>query len=581
VKAFPRSPTEIFGYHLRYVVPLFQRPYVWTKDDQWEPLWQDVQAIAERLVDLPPQPFGSPEVPPHFLGAIVVEQQRGAVGFIATWHVVDGQQRLTTLQLLLDAAQEVVERQGADMDAQALRVLVLNEPNIAQHPYEVFKVWPTDRDQDAFRAAMDNATSVPPDLRSSRIVQAHDFFTNAIEEWAVIKDDPSETSRRLNSLVRALRDHLRVVVIDLEPGDNAQVIFETLNHRGSRLLAADLIKNLIFQRAQAEGADVAGLYKAHWRELDNDYWRQLVAQGRLYRPRIDVFLNYWLTMKLTKDVPADRVFTEFRDSLLSGGTSVQEIIKEISRDAAIYASFDSLPAGSVEATFFYRVVRALDSGVVTPVMLWLLRLPGDVLSLEQRRLALKSLENWLARRTLVRLTGKNINQVILELLKQLDEGNPSQAGTVVEDFLNSQTAPSRLWPDDQMVRASLSELSFYKALVRPRVRMFLEAIEDQMRKGTLGEGQPCPRNLTVEHVMPQGWREHWNTPEVDPIEALKRDQRVQRLGNLTLVTGTHNSALSNRPWIASAERGKRDYLLGHSQLSLNSTIVKDHPRRMD
>src|SRR5690348_15407571 len=97
------TPADIFGYHVRYVVPLFQRPYVWNRRDQWEPLWDDVRAVAQRLLDGPP----SRRVPPHFLGAIVVEQAPTTVGSVAVYHVIDGQQRLTTLQLLLDAARLV------------------------------------------------------------------------------------------------------------------------------------------------------------------------------------------------------------------------------------------------------------------------------------------------------------------------------------------------------------------------------------------------------------------------------------------------------------------------------------------
>ncbi len=170
------SPAGLFGSHVRYVVPLFQRPYVWTRDDQWNPLWEDIRALTEQLMDTAADPYGGLPVPPHFLGAIVLDQQRIPAGFIAMRHVVDGQQRLTTLQLLLDAAQSVVEKHGAPMDAQALRVLVLNDAAIAQHPDQVYKVWPTDRDQDAFRAAMDDDSEVGVSQAETRIALAHSFF---------------------------------------------------------------------------------------------------------------------------------------------------------------------------------------------------------------------------------------------------------------------------------------------------------------------------------------------------------------------------------------------------------------------
>jgi hypothetical protein len=167
------------------------------------------------------------------VGAIVLDQQLTPSAYIGVRQVIDGQQRLTTLQIVLDAAQWVVEQVGHPMDAQALRVLVLNDINIAQTPDEVFKVWPTDRDQAAFRAAMNNDAAVPPELASSRIAKAHAFFLAQIHEWANA-EGPDNVKDRLHVLVLALREYLKIVVIDLEPGDNAQVIFETLNHCGPR-----------------------------------------------------------------------------------------------------------------------------------------------------------------------------------------------------------------------------------------------------------------------------------------------------------------------------------------------------------
>ena len=576
MKAHTRSPAEIFGYHLRYVVPLFQRPYVWNEKDQWDPLWGDVRTLADRLLDTAPQLFGAPPVPPHFLGAIVVEQQAGVVGFISVWHVVDGQQRLTTLQLLLDAAQEVVETYGVEMDAQALRVLVLNEPTITQHHDEVYKVWPTDRDQDAFRAAMDDATVISPALAGTKIAQAHAFFAAQITEWADVTGDSNVVRLRLNALVRALRDHLKVVVIDLEPGDNAQVIFETLNHRGSPLLAADLVKNLIFQVAQAQQLDVLTIYRQHWRPLDGDRWRELIAQGRLYRPRIDVFLNYWLTMRLLHEVPSDRVFADFRDDVAAKSADIGALISEIASDAAVFGKLDELAAESVEGLFYYRVIRALDTAAVTPVLLWLLRWQETELPAEQRHRALRAIESWLVRRALARLTGKGVNLVILDLLKRLNETGPARAGEQTEAFLVGQSADARLWPDDEIVRASLAREPLYTALLRPRLRMILEALENDLRTD-YGEGQPCPRGLTIEHVMPQGWREYWPLIVEDDAEALHRDQRIQRIGNLTLVSGKLNQGMSNRPWIKSDGKDKRCYLLEHSDLKLNAKIVADHP----
>ncbi|MEH1014226.1 DUF262 domain-containing protein [Micromonospora sp. CPCC 206060] len=583
------TPTAIFGYHVRHVVPLFQRPYVWNQVDQWAPLWEDVRAVAEQLLPAPTG-FGGPQVIPHFLGAIVLDEPFASSGYIMARHVIDGQQRLTTLQLLLNAAHRVATQYGASMDAQALRILVRNEPVISQDQDEVFKVWPTDRDQDAFRAAMTSGKPapsaggpvLPAELADATVVRAHAYFVRAVEDWAEVTGDPDKAAARIRALAQALREHLKLVVIDLEPGDNAQVIFETLNHRGAPLLAADLIKNLVFQVALTQGLDVTGLYQQWWRDLDTDYWRQKVARGRQYVPRIDIFVNYWLIMRTAREVPSDRIFVAFREHLHDGQPELAVLLAELSQDARNYASLDSWSADSAVGRFRYRVLQALDSAVVTPILLWLLRWPADVLSPDQRDKALGVLESWLIRRAICRLTSKDINRLMLELLRELRTCGPSAAGDVTERFLLAQQADSRFWPTDAQVMEALETAPLYKALLRARLRMLIEAIEDH-RRTEKSEHSWCPRNLTVEHLMPQAWREHWSAG-VDEAAAVDRDLLIHTLGNLTLVTSKLNPALSNRPWTdqEAQERGlgatgKRTELLKHTTLKLNADLVLGAP----
>lgn len=584
MKADAHTPGGIFGNQIRYVIPLYQRPYVWTKDEQWEPLWSDVRTLAER-VQHAPSGYGVPPVSPHFLGAIVIDQVPSAVTHIGTRHVIDGQQRLTSLQLLLDAAQVVVAELGRPMDAEALRGLVSNNSAIAIDPDHVFKVWPTDRDQEAFRSAMHDDLTPTGDAAKTRIAMAHAYFEAAIRDWAT--QDAEHAEERLAALTSALANYLRLVVIDLEPGDNAQVIFETLNHRGAPLLAADLIKNLVFQIAEAQGLDGRKLYENYWRELDGDYWRQMVAQGRLYRPRIDVFMHRWLVMSLQREVQVDRVFTEFRDSVaLAPGADIEGILREISTDAAVHKSWSSLPVGSVAELFHYRVLNALDTKVMAPVFLWLTRFSAEQMPPEQQEKALGCIESWLVRRAMARVTTKDYNNVVIDMLKELVTAGPSVAGDTVETFLGSSSAESRFWPDNDRVSISLVTDPIYNSMTRARVRMLLEALEDASRTH-LGEGQPAPRKLTIEHVMPKSWKSYWGSDvKGDPERARERDRLVHTLGNLSLVTGRLNPTLSNRPWTgieaatySLGNTGKRDYLLEHSDLKLNAQLVHQHPDR--
>lgn len=580
MKADTHTPFAIFSQPIRYVVPLFQRPYVWNLKDQWEPLWLDVCSVAQRILDGHGSTPPAREVAPHFLGAIVLDAPFNPTGYVFVRHIVDGQQRLTTLQLLMDAAQEVMEKYGDEQDAQALRLLVLNDERLAKGD-DAFKVWPTDRDQQAFRAAMDNGAAVSKELMGSRIAQAHTFFADEITEWALCEGDDA-TSRRLAALGTALRNHLKLVVIDLEQGDNAQVIFETLNHRGAPLLAADLVKNFLFQTvAEVQGStdeSIEELYRLYWRELDNDYWRAPIAQGRLFRPRIDVFLNYWLTMTLLDEIATDRIFTEFRDFVLRDHPPIAELLSRLSHDAAVYAGIEQLPATSVEGVFYYRVLKAMDTGAVGPLLLWLLTHDESELPIPQRQKALRAIESWMVRRAVCRLSAKDINRMVLDILKRLVKSGPQNAGDTVEEFLNEQTAESRFWPTDSQVRSALAQEPLYRSLSRPRMRMLLEALEDNLRHPK-SEDACCPKALTVEHVMPRGWREYWGDDIAgDALAEQARDNLVHTLGNLTLVGGRLNTTLSNRPWLSREEgkKGKYDYLLSHATLNLNGELLEQH-----
>jgi hypothetical protein len=213
---------------------------------------------------------------------------------------------------------------------------------------------------------------------------------------------------------------------------------------------------------------------------------------------------------------------------------------------------------------------------VTPLLLWLLRWPEATLPAAERGRALQAVESWLVRRTLARLTSKDINRALLELLKALNDAGPASAGSTAEAFFAAQTADSRLWPDDALVTQRLAAASVYTAITRTRLRMILEALEDDLRS-SYGEGQPAPHGLTVEHILPQTWKTNWPLDTDDPTLVAAREARVHRLGNLTLVSGKLNPALSNRPWTASDGKGKRDFLLQHSNLKLNAKVVAEHP----
>lgn len=162
--------------------------------------------------------------PPRLVSsALVLQQQPVGTVEIEQRHVIDGQQRFTTLQLLLDAAQVVCEELELKPQARRLSRLALNDADmVGAEKDHLFKIWPTNVDRGAFRAAMHN-DSATTGFSESRIVQAHDFFQLQIREW--LNSEPENLQRRVSALETALTGLLQMVVIDLEPKDDAPILF--------------------------------------------------------------------------------------------------------------------------------------------------------------------------------------------------------------------------------------------------------------------------------------------------------------------------------------------------------------------
>lgn len=542
MKADTVGLAAVFGSQVRYMVPLFQRPYVWTREDQWEPLWQDVQAVADRQLDDAP----SNDRIPHFLGAIVLEQTLVPTGRVVPRSVVDGQQRLTTLQLLLAAARSVAEEYELDDARRTFEKLLVNESFLVNDDY-LYKVLPTERDRAAFREAM--ADGVAAATGKHRIHEAFRFFRESVHAWVSDGADVDIIERRVEALSTVLWDLLVMVTIDLEPGDNAQIIFETLNARGTPLLAGDLIKNHIFQVASLQGADIGKLYAEQWAVLDSDWWREEVRRGRLRQPRLDAFLNHWLAMRTGNEVVSHDLFPSFKRYLADGQKQAEGVLEDLARYAHVYESFEKEPATTDLGRFLYRL-SVMEVTTVYPALLWLLG-PEGLPDQSERQSAIRAIESWLIRRLLTRMTTKNYNVVFLALLnvvrsKALAESAKAQH---VIEFLAGLSGESQVWPTDAAIRSTLRSLPLYAALPRSRTRMVLEALEEASHSG-LSEKVILPHDLTVEHVLPQEWAAHWPLPDTDDPSAARdrRDLLKHTLGNLTLVTGRLNPKLSNGAW---------------------------------
>lgn len=565
------TPQVIFNLPQRLLVPLFQRPYVWDEERQWRPLWQDVERVADKVL-------GLDHSAKHFLGAVVLQQEMTSTGTLMSRTIIDGQQRLTTLQLLFDAIQAEILTLELEPIARRLTDLVENSEHQRREPEDRFKVWPTNRDRDAFAEVMADGQPVYSDLQhaSSKIVKAHEYFARQAREW--LTRDPDEVSNRASALVDAVATRLQLVVIDLKADEDAQEIFETLNARGTPLTAADLIKNLVFQRLNASPEESEKAYHRYWEQFETTFWEKEVASGRNLSSRSSLFLTQWLVSQTRQDIPAREVFTSFKRHLDDSEQSVAEILAHIKACADVYQELTEgsekrhEPLTTLEM-FVYRTSE-MQSEVIKPVLIWLTDPSLTKVPPDQLDHAIGVLESWLLRRMLARETSKNYNQFMVDLLGLIVHEPRDRIGERLEVLLAEQTSEARYWPDDVVVRATLEELPIYRRLSRGRLRMVLEAVEDYRRgfpsARAKGEQPVVRATCTIEHVMPQRWGQHW--PLTEGVTPQERDKLVHTLGNLTLVSKALNPSMSNAGWLG--ERGKRAELEKYSSIKITSDVIR-------
>ncbi|MHB0927649.1 MAG: GmrSD restriction endonuclease domain-containing protein [Candidatus Nanopelagicales bacterium] len=570
MQTYIRTPQEVFINPQRLLVPLFQRQYVWDLEPQWKPLWEDVSRQADVIADGRIQ-----HLKPHFLGAVVLQGPSASIGGLTEWSVIDGQQRLTTLQLLLDAAHAIMIEQGAIQAAARLEPVIRNATSWTTVEEHQLKIWPTNRDRPAFSEVMRAAP--PVDYGSlknhgERLVKAHAYFAAAAREY--VNRDPQT---RGDALALALLQGLQLVVIQLDTDDDSQEIFETLNGRMTILTAADLIKNLLFQRLAQQGADTEVLYAKYWQRFEEPFWERMVSRGRFSLPRISMFLSDYLVSQTVEEVRVSEVFRNFK-RFIAEHPSAQDLPAWLAKLADHADAYRKLVEASEvldgdiaqDALFQYRL-QCLDTEVVNPTLLWIIDPTLASIPAAQKKLALASLESWLVRRALVAATSKANNRMFIELLGRLHTEPRESAGDVIRDFLAGQRAVTSYWPGDAEVLEEMTSTAIYRRLPRARLRMTLEAIEDHLRgytKGTKGSAEyRLPRGqCTIEHVMPQAWATHWRDRNRDE---LVRNLAVQTLGNLTLVTQKLNSELSNAPW-----QEKRKTLNERSVTLMKTAIIE-------
>ena len=565
-----RTPHEVFFMPQRLLVPLFQRPYVWTRENQWTMLWEDIRRHADLR-------HSGKRSSPHFLGAVVLQNQSASVGNLPYWTIIDGQQRLTTMQLLLDAAHQALTSVGSETLARQVEDLIRNPEHFCRNAEDRFKVWPTNRDRAAFNDVM--AATLPVDYaqlphQDSRMTQAHQFFSGAMTDWLTAGDSES----RAEALTQVLLNGLQLVVIQLEADEDSQEIFETLNARGTPLTAADLIKNFVFQRLDLPAYESEAAYEKYWKVFETAFWEKEVGAGRNAMARSSLFLNQWLIAQTAEPIGVREVFSRFKYFTTHDlNAPMGDLLPTIHRAALDYQSWTETARtkdGTLDRlTLFVYRIGALDSEATKPLLIWLRDPALEPVGAAVEDRFLTHLESWLVRRSLLRLSTQSYSDLVALLLQELKDSGRQEAATVTERILREQTSGNLYWPADEEVQTWLATAPIYRRLRRGRLRMVLEAIEDHLRGYDSDRpsyaGQRVARDHhAIEHILPQQWQTHWSVEDL--AARLARDNHVHVLGNLTLLTRGLNSKVSNGPWFG--ENGKMAHLAQHDVMLMNNDV---------
>jgi len=596
---------QIFENRRQYSVPFYQRTYTWVADRQWDRLWDDIEAKAEATLQ-------DGQVTPHFLGAIVVEpQRRDGLRGVEVFNIVDGQQRLTTLQFVLHGIRLGLIALGAhDFDAHLEARLVNGSPSTMKDPaVEVFKVWPTHFDRVGYRAVMTaeslgelrqrfpnhytNAGTLLKHGQHPAALAAVVFFAQRVQDY--VTGHPNQDHLEVaEAVVTAVLNHLKIVEIMLEDGDDAQVIFETLNDKGAALNATDLVRNYIFMRADRDGSDDAAhsLYESLWTRFEAETWKVEDKRGRLTKPRLEWMVQSVLQVETQRDIEVSRLYAEYRAFCQSrgAGMNAQAQLEMLNR----YADHYEAMATGQGALPIARLGGRMASFDVTTVFPLALQISVAGLPHAETREMFEDVTSFVVRRALCGLNNKNYNNLFMSAVRHLVKEGVSRSA--LRAFLSSSQLDTGRWPSDAEVRqACLTGDVFYGRLLPKAARQLLTEIEAVLRAGRKTEEPSLPSlaNLDVEHIMPRSWYEHWplsdgthaTQAEAERArymrlngealsgrqqEILEREAATPTLGNITLLHLSVNRSASNLDFEEKKERMRQA-----TNLTLNVPLLSE------
>lgn len=524
-----RTINDIFTGSKMLEIPFFQRSYVW-KESEWERMLEDIENVCVTKE-------------PYFMGSVILKQQltqsNSMVGDVRT--VIDGQQRLTTLSILL----KVLCLKTGALKKFDKRFRLDDDRPVLQHSFN---------DVASYNRIMD--------LQKIEELPYQDTITNAYTYFAK-KLDTSKVD------FDVICSKVMFVGIDLNYDENEQQIFDTINSLGVRLTTAELLKNYFFSR------DDLPLYKTHWRDVfekDEDtcsYWGQEIITGRTKRTFIDLFF-YSLLQILIQDssyavraedkVAFSRVkslfpsYKKFVGGYLGGDKNafLQEMVEyaEVFRDKIDGSVVDKELPKDASIDRINVLIFALDTTTLIPYVLFIEK---NVQDEQQKRRLYEYLESYIMRRLVTRQTTKNYNQLFTERLIS----NQITTKESFIDYLAKQTDKINYMPTDNEV----TEAFHTSVLTNKYAAGTIYLLESKIRNEQMNSTQLLGiRKYSLEHLMPKKWRNHWGFDGTDE-QAIKRDRALLTLGNLAIITRSLNASIRDSEWsVKLAGKGTQDGL---------------------
>ena len=541
---------------VKYRVPIYQRHYVWNENN-WNHLWTD---IREKIDGRRRQQ--------HFTGVIVIREEQN------TKVIVDGQQRLTTFQIILCAIRDICADAGYDEIVGSVNRLIRNPSDGDLEPIEQFKLLPTTgSDRNAFRTiAAGNAEN-----SSGRIHEAYTYFKKAIEDYVGDRD-------QMTKLYRVFLREFNVVQLKLNSEHEAAKIFESLNGRGRTLTAFDHLRNNVFLRA-GKARDV--LYESHWYHFNNDpYW----FSDRVLDPFLTNFLKAKLPQKDFDDQPSlfDLYQQDYRKALrenLNFDEDHPELIerefKELERYSHVYTEIANCSDPGNSIWFYQFLATEFETTNWHPLILFLKSEQADLgISDEDLKLTFRILESYIVRCMLC-YRPKSIREenYLTSLIRE--------QGFDVENIVRHLMKDDRIksWPMDKpQIESALNEAGRKNAKL---IQYILFKIEREVMRDPNYPDSKLENfeKLDREHVMPQSWAtaKGWEVNPEDHNKRLARIESLHSIGNLTLLHHDVNKNLvANLPF--SDERrvsDKKRIYRQYSTLKITDEIREHHDWDVD